>query len=371
MSEKTKLKITTITPVTIGSGAELSPYCDYIVDNDTICFINKRKLQEIIAKNDRWLDLYVAGIVIAGNRSGQTGNRNEFDLKNFLLHNRIVRNLDDVISSKRSADNIVKADKLPIKAIVKSPLQEPYFPGSSIKGALKTVLMYNWLKTDKKADMKIEEAINGRFENGKNKEVNFDWLEKEFEYRENERFSSAIQQVTDSKMLNRDSNIVVDCRRKVKLRLECIRKNVSTEFELVLEGYRWKDLAKQANDYASDCLDRERDLIEADKKLIHYYNRLVDIQDLINDESDKNNSGNVAYFRVGFGKGYYLNSLGIAIYDYVQGKDNLYRNFESFLKDQFAKRDVENDFSLEEFPRTRLMVNKTQEPLGWIKIEKT
>ena len=31
--EKVKLKITTLTPVTIGSGVELSPYADYVIDN--------------------------------------------------------------------------------------------------------------------------------------------------------------------------------------------------------------------------------------------------------------------------------------------------------------------------------------------------
>lgn len=359
MIEKTKLKITTLTSTIIGSGAELSPYSDYIVDGNKIGFIDKHKSQTAIAANDRWLDEYVQGVAM-----GYDNNRSEFDLKSFLINNKVVHKIDDIIASR--CDTVISNNnKLSIKSVIKSPLQEPYFPGSSIKGALKTVLMYNWLKTNKdQANKLIEDVINGG---------NFNRLEKKFEYRENagssQIYPNVIRQVTDSGRLNRDSIIVVDCERKMPLRLECIRKNLSTEFELVLENYHWADVAEQANDYAFDCIDRELDLIERNEKLRNYFNCSVDIQDLVNEEIAKSDT-DTAYFRIGFGKGYYLNSLGIAIYDYVQDKEYLYNKFEEFLKKQFTKKSKENDFSLEEFPRTRLMVKKTQEPLGWIKIER-
>lgn len=363
MKEKTKLKITTLTPVAIGSGVEYSPYSDYTIENDKVCFIDKSKLQHLITRNEKWLDAYVQGVAM-----GIDNNRSSFDLKSFLLNNKIVKEMNEVIAS-RCEIVISESSKLSIKAMIKSPLQEPYFPGSSLKGALKTVLMYNWLKTNKKATQKMEDVINGKYENGKHKEINFDWLEKEFEYKEidNDNFTlQTIQQVSDSKILPKDSNIVVDCDRKMPMRLECIKKDASTEFELTLENYHWKDLALQANNYAFDCLNRELDLVEKDKILRKYFNRSVDIQTLINDELDDN----IAYLRIGFGKGYYLNSLGLALYDYVKDKEKLYNKFERFLKRQFAKKGEFDDFSLEEFPRTRLMVEKIQEPLGWIKIEK-
>jgi CRISPR type III-A-associated RAMP protein Csm5 len=126
-------------------------------------------------------------------------------------------------------------------------------------------------------------------------------------------------------------------------------------------------MAKQANQYAANVLDREFELIGEDEKTTKYYNHLVDIEEKLSEISD-----NIAYLRIGFGKGYYLNSLGIAIYDYVSqdGKADLYDKFEKFIKHQFAKPKREEDVSLEGFPKTRLFVTKTQEPLGWIKIEK-
>jgi len=361
MSETTRLRITTLTPVTIGSGAELSPYADYLIDKGLICFIDKKKMVEkIMQKGDSYLDLYVYGVA-----NGMDNNRSEFDLKSFLLNNKIVQSVDEVISSCCPLTGNFNS-KLPIKGIIKSPTAKPYFPGSSIKGALKTVLMYNWLKTNKNADETIEKVIN---------EGSFDWLEKQFEYKEDENTKNiirknVIQQVTDSDVLPEDANIVVDCERKVPLRFECIAKNQTTEFELTLENNKWEDLAEQANKYAEDALEREFALVENNKNINFYYNFLADIEERIIKAEN-----NVAYIRIGFGKGYYLNSLGIAIYDYVsqEGRKELYGKFENFINKQFAKKDKYGniqEIDLADFPKTRLFVTKTQEPLGWIKIEK-
>ncbi|MDR1898216.1 MAG: type III-A CRISPR-associated RAMP protein Csm5 [Prevotellaceae bacterium] len=360
MNEKTKLKITTITPVTIGSGVELSPYADYIVDDNQICFIDKKRMQDkILAKGDQYLDNYIYGVA-----NGIDNNRSEFDLKGFLLNNKIVEDINEAISSRCPFTTSTPDSKLPIKGMIKSPLSEPYFPGSSIKGALKTVLMYNWLKTNRKANETIEKVINGG---------NFNWLEKEFEYRElqeGKTIPNTIRQVTDSKLLPKEANVVVDCYRKMPIRFECIAKNNTSEFELTLEDYKWTDLAKQANKYVTDVLERKFELIEKDENLTRYYNHLADFEEKIIETND-----DTAYIRIGFGKGYYLNSLGIAIYDYVsqKGKEDLFDKFEKFVNDNFARKDKygnKQQIDLEKFPMTRLFVSKTQEPLGWVKIEK-
>ena len=216
--EKVKLKITTLTPVSIGSGAELSPYADYVFDNEKVCFIDKKKMVDrIMAKGDEYLDNYVYGMA---NGMDPSRTKSYFDLKSFLTGNHIVKDIDEIITSKCALVGD-KEKKHNIKGIVKSPLAEPYFPGSSIKGALKTVMMYNWLCTSKSADKSIEDVIN----NG-----NFDWLQKEFEYKEDALThdiirNNTIQQVTDSRCLNKNSNVVVDCYRKMPIRLECIAKN--------------------------------------------------------------------------------------------------------------------------------------------------
>ena len=201
MSETSKLRITSVTPITIGSGAELSPYADYIIDKEQVYFIDKgRMVKRIMQKGDSYLDRYVYGVA-----NGMDNNRSEFDLKNFLLNHQIVQSIDEVVSSRCPFTGNPE-NKLPINGIIKSPLSKPYFPGSSIKGALKTILMYNWLITNKNADKTIERVIN---------DGNFDWLEKQFEYKEDDVSrdiirKNFIQQVTDSRMLPNETNIVVD-----------------------------------------------------------------------------------------------------------------------------------------------------------------
>jgi CRISPR-associated protein Csm5 len=376
MSEKTKLKITTLTPVTIGSGAELSPYSDYVIDSNQVCFIDKKKMQDLILqKGEKYFDLYVEGIA-----TKMDNNRSDFDLKSFLTNNQIVKNLGDVISYRCPFVGNT-ASKLPVKGLLKSPMQEPYFPGSSIKGALKTVLMYNWLKTNRNAEQKIEEVISGREieKDGIKKRipVGFDWLEKKFEYfvDQNELLHpNSIQQVTDSNLISKENIVVVDCYRKMPIRFECIAKNKTAEFELVMENYKWERLAVQANDFAFDALGRELKILKKQgKNKTDYYSTIDKLQETINDCPIDNNT---AYLRIGFGKGYYLNSLGITIYDYLHDEvsnisnKNLYVKFEEYIKNQFPKSNQKGDLSLEEFPKTRLFVTKTQEPLGWVKMEK-
>lgn len=298
-------------------------------------------------------------------------NRSSFDLKNFLTGNKIVNDINEISSfSCKIIGNTIS--RLPIRGVIQSPLGEAYIPGSTLKGAFKTVLMYNWLKNNKNGDKLIEDVLTRR--DYKNRPLNFDSLEKEFETfvdRENRLIRrNTIQQVTDSSFLEQDSKIVVDCYRKMPIRLECIPKNKSVEFEIVLEKYKWEDLAKQTNQYVEESIEREFEIVEDQDKLTDYYNYLVDIE-----EELTNASKNTCFLRIGFGKGYYLNSLGIAVYNYVSqdGKELLKDKFEDFINKEFARKDKygnKQEIELDEFPKTRLFVTNTQEPLGWVKIER-
>lgn len=364
MIEKVKLKITTITPVAIGSGKELSPYADYVVDNGKIYFINtKKSIDKIMTKGDIFLENYISGVA-----NGIDNTRSLFDLKKFLLNNQIIKELNEVSSINCHLIG-EKDSKLPIKAMIQSPFGEPYFPGSTIKGAFKTALMYGYLKSNEDGEQIIENVLTRR-----NNPPNFDSLEKQFEtfVDNNNRLirRNTIQQVTDSTFLNQEAKVVVDCYRKMPIRLECIPKKMTAEFELILDNYKWENMAKQINEYVLDSIEREFEIIDKQTDLDDYYNCLADIEEEITKAGK-----NTAYLRLGFGKGFYLNSLGIAIYNYVMqdGKEELRDEFEKFINKNFARKDYSENLQkieLEEFPKTRLYVTSTQEPLGWVKIEK-
>lgn len=357
---KLKIKITTVTPVTIGSGNELSPYADYVIDNNRIYYIDRKKLQQKIAKDDNLLESYVTGI-----SSKMDNNRSEFDLKRFLI-NTVRTNIEDVSLFHCPLISQKQGSKLAIKSMLKTPFHEPYIPGSTIKGVLKTVLMYNWL-SEKSSCEWIESFLSkckdNRRESDNEIKKMHEELEKKFEY--SESHPQILQQITDSNPISRNSVMVVDCYRDMPLRLECIPTGVISEFELNLEGKSWQELAKEINRYSYNTLFRDLEIIENidDDNLNEYYNQLNDIHDLIDNAPES-----TAYLRIGCGKGYYFNSISEAIYDYVKEDNQKFEIFEKFLERIYNTKRGKT-FDLNIFPKTRLIIEKTQESLGWVKLE--
>ena len=86
-------------------------------------------------------------------------------------------------------------------------------------------------------------------------------------------------------------------------------------------------------------------------------------------ETIKPDSGEKAYLKLGFGKGYYYNSVGLEFYD--TDKDL----FLNFLKNQGFGKIFKNgrmeDFDLnpDAFPLTKPVDANTMWQLGWVKLE--
>ncbi|MDR0753770.1 MAG: type III-A CRISPR-associated RAMP protein Csm5 [Prevotellaceae bacterium] len=366
MTTTTKLEITTLSPVTIGSGAEWSPYADYVIDKDKDLFylLDRNKIIKKIAENDRWLEQYVNGVA-----SGMNNNRSEFDLKIFLTD--ILRESIDNMSVFRChvlSDKVSR--KLPVKALLRTPLYDAYIPGSTLKGAFKTVLMYKKIKN---ADIELVLqycALSDQRE--RDIEIN-GWLEKQEQKIEGQELrSKIIQQVTDSTPIPKENSIIVDCWRNMPLRFDCIREKATSQFELTLNKYTWQELAENINSFSHDTLVREFNLLEDDDKNKEYMDELEKILD----SCDKS-PANVAYMRIGFGKGYFANSIGDALFAYIedledaQTKQKMENIFQKYLQRIFKKGNkIIQNFDMYKFPRTHLHTIKQQKPLGWIKIEK-
>ncbi|MDR2292870.1 MAG: type III-A CRISPR-associated RAMP protein Csm5 [Prevotellaceae bacterium] len=360
-----KLKITILSPVTIGSGAEWSPYADYVIDNERFYLLDRSKITQKVAENDNWLEQYVNGIA-----SKMNNNRSEFDLKLFLT-GVLRENIDNmsVFHCPLASNNV--NGKLPVKALLRTPLYEAYIPGSSLKGAFKTVLIYDKLK-----DADIKSVLQYCALSDRNKrdiEINR-WLKKQEQQLEGQtQQSKIIQQVTDSAPIPKENSIVVDCwRNNMPLRFDCISEGATSQFELTLSNYTWQKLAKDINRFSYNTLTREYNSLEDDDKNKNYRNELDRILDLC-DESP----ANVACLRVGFGKGYFANSTGDALFAYIenledeQTKKRMEDIFQTYLQSIFKKgNQIIQDFDMYKFPRTHLRISKQQKPLGWIKIEK-
>jgi len=137
-SKQYQIKITSLTPICIGDGQKLSPFSDYKLKRDKLIYLNHEKIKGALENNPNLIDDYVEGIILGKDNTG-----NNFDVEIFFL-NRAKLALNAL--TQRTIDSTVnpKGNKN-LYTIIKNSGVHPYIPGSSLKGAVKTTLLYNWL----------------------------------------------------------------------------------------------------------------------------------------------------------------------------------------------------------------------------------
>lgn len=137
-------KISTITPVHIGNGNKLSKV-DFVLDKDKGIrwIIDVEKVISLLQDNPKAL-----------NEFGQAG----FDMKDFLDRYKIP-----YLEVEKYSYECTHSYLKDISEFVKTGLGKPYIPGSSIKGALRTVilrhLLYDWGKPDEIKN-RLEQILN-------------------------------------------------------------------------------------------------------------------------------------------------------------------------------------------------------------------
>lgn len=373
MGQPIKIKLTIISPLSIGNGVEYSPYRDYVVEGRKLLYLDIHKLEQKIATSERLMDKYVNGI---GN--GMENNRSNFELKTFL-HNDLKSDIHSFCRQELPILSHSPQSKIPIKTTIKTPLGMPYIPGSSIKGALKTVLLYDWLyNEDLSAQQWKDQFIaacaqlqRGTDHNGDHKIINKHCEKIKESYKSLETELKKITKakdytkeslcVSDTENFPKESLCVVDCDRKAPLRIECINSGACTTFSLSCE-YEWEDLREKINSYSQYSFEKEKNLINPkDKEYKDFVNNIC--------QNIETANANTAYLRLGFGKGYFLNSIGLELFDaWVEGKENSQEKnlLENFILMHFPKQFKDIDH----FPQTRIKIDKNQEGLGWVKLEK-
>jgi CRISPR-associated protein Csm5 len=132
-----KLNLTALSPVFIGAGEEavLSPYTDYIKQGSQVIIIDQRKLQDALAKNLSMIDEFVQGIRHFDN------NRSLFSLSDFITK-RLNIPISDVEHCRLPVEGEIQ--KTPIRRFIASA-GRPFIPGSTIKGAIRTAVLLDWL----------------------------------------------------------------------------------------------------------------------------------------------------------------------------------------------------------------------------------
>lgn len=222
-----KATLTTLTPVHIGNGTTYNRNIDFIQSGNKIGIIDEKKVFKLLGEEN--LHQWVAAIDRGGNAFVE------------LLKSRgwVEDDLDTVCSR---IDNLKssKHNSTQLKEIYRTPLKGITIPGSSIKGALRTLIFNDLLTEDVMGNIKLKDLQNkyGKFD--------FTTLDKQiFGSNANEK-STRFLKVRDVHFENIKANVyevqILDAFHKgwsfkpgQQTLVEAIPANCSAEFEIIVD----------------------------------------------------------------------------------------------------------------------------------------
>jgi len=296
-----------ITPVHIGSGDVLFQFSDYIYHQGYVYYLNREALFRDLSNGpggDRLVDSYV-NIVFA-----QAGSnvRNRFNLKNFLEE----AGIDFCKYALR---------RIPVTEEIKEQLHlqvrcggQPYIPGSSIKGAIRTALIgYKFTRNDEESVMK-----------------NFwkkDYIgQNYFGYYGDDVLKNLL--VSDTAPFKQDNLViakftkyhVVKGKEEIPLIKEVVSAGSNTVFSIKTKarpGDVPADLQCLCEDHEAELLpiinEYSRQNIKIELELLRRgaanTTELVEFYTDLLQEIDQADPTAEAYMRIGFGKTYYDNTI--------------------------------------------------------------
>ncbi len=372
-----KFELTTLSPVAVTTGDTLSPVGDFFVSGKQFCLIDQEKFSKLLFDRN-CLEHFRSGIYAL-----RDDNKNGF-FQNFFKKHLPGENIEDYVESKRKYTG--KGNVTSAKKIIRNA-DKPYIPGSTLKGAIKTALFWDFLmQNPHELAMFIEYCL---------KKQRGDAF-KEFSRIEEKIFGKlmnkdapqpfSLLRLTDTGLLSDEQTEVLGTQRyhllredaKIPVSTEAIKRNVKTSFDISLhlsdkktiphldflfkENVDIKELLKKINAFSLASIEGELEVLSGKEHLANYRKIVRKLKRVIQDSED----GTTAYLRIGSGKTFFDNSVGLAILAY--GKDG--KEFQSF-RELFFSKNAKGKY----FPITRTLAEiETEEgksalmPLGWIKI---
>lgn len=268
-----KLILTALSPIFIGSGKELNKQ-EYIQDGKKIYIVDQTKLIGILQKRGL-IQRYLNHI-----------SNPRCSLRNWLIENDI-RDFNTVAAYVLNGVGNIKGSKGGMKGInafMKNAYNEPYIPGSSLKGLLRTIILWNEVYYSEKgrfdsirSDVTKIARTAKPARNKKEKKYIENKIDRKSDFLENVYFTKKIENtdvstmrgftVSDSKPLTLNDLTLcekVDVNtygRKKRLNLlrECIKPGTVVEFNITIDeqvfGYRIEDIEEMINCYSADYFD--------------------------------------------------------------------------------------------------------------------
>ena len=216
----------------------------------------------------------------------------------------------------------------------------------------------------------------------------------------NEKIEEALKEELeaefDSYQLGVHDSSMFDFEKKCKiienkrLSIKTLKTEIPQSWECILEDktcetqiwdvrkdnktYSWEDICRVVNRYTQHQNIREIELLEdiSENGNIKYKDeRIKDSLIEFYEEMDAEigDNPNCIFMRIGSGKGYFYNSVALALYDADDSRDK--RNFKQLLEksDYDKKGKKKSNLNPDEFPITRVIELSDNQPLGWVKLE--
>ncbi|MYA70894.1 type III-A CRISPR-associated RAMP protein Csm5 [Candidatus Poribacteria bacterium] len=286
---------------------------------------------------------------------------------------------------------------------IKTPDNRPYIPGSTLKGALRTVLLSEFIIKDdnlfQNSLTHLQNLINQKTRGNPRRETPAKKIEQDaFGKDPNHDLLRALQ-VSDTETLasdtleigmawtvtlNENEQLVqkIDNRQEYKNFVQQIQPEQKLTFTLKIDELlfreqedrrlRFSDLQKNIlRDVAKVCRS-DADVRMKDERSFFDYYHFTEIANLYDEliELNERLSKDAFMLQIGWGTGYHANTVTAIFTDDDESPDTLLRD----LRNRFRlgeSRSQRGNYDKREFPKTRRILYQGQNPsapLGWIKI---
>lgn len=363
-----KYKIEILSPVHIGNGGKISPI-EYVVDDK----FNRIDMDELFRDKDfninGFIDDAKFGSFYLGERYGNIAKKH------------VMYSLD----MSRDATKYLMIKKSEIQEFIKTG-GNPYIPGSSIKGAIRTAIMWYALKKNNELYSELEEYIN-KIWSGSEKKLNKKWAGSKIEKMvfgndPNHDLMRALH-ISDTERMNshtlRIENVRILSTRKVgygykgfNLIAETLKKGTTAHTTIKIDDFLIKNkeelkfsemIMEYLYDFEEICNEYARDLIEYEMHFFKKYDdgRLSRIIDFYNEIYNELENG--ILLRLAWGTGWHGMTIGRLLEEDV---------LERLRKIYNLGRRRNSPYFVKPFPKTRKIVfenGMARYPMGWVKFE--
>lgn len=372
---KYKVMLETITPVAIGNGSVLSPKSDYAIVKNNVCFIDQKKFERELQNNPLVINDYVQRVRANEGKSSDT----------FLID--FIKEYFD----EKSCDFFSK--QIPIigdgnSVELKTCSKEhslPLIPGSSLKGAIKSIFLFNWLDNNSAVVDEVISVVKNHQGMNNGKKLTSDLTricERELDCVRNQkkrRLHFSTLRVSDCYFKTDDTCAVHLDRYQLKednvvdipIFHEAIQEGKETFFELFLEenksvnvNYNSLNLLKgnsctrffsSINQYSIKILQMELEMANADG--------LKDYRCFISELIDKisNSNNKYAILPLGYGKMNFYQSIAF----FIRKRDkDIYEKYIHVLG--IGKKPKSGEKYQKDLPLTRTLIENKKSSMGWV-----